>query len=378
MKKHLIVAAVAAAVAVPAAAQVTVYGIIDQGFTGIDRDVTVQATGVTTTDKQKASATGSVYSTQRIGFRGEEDLGGGLKASFVYEFGVNKNDTTFGSEVTSASTAADVSAAPYSVDGGSDTAAPLNARVATIGVSGGFGSVTIGRQAPVTEAAWGVGDVGGSNNVIGRAYTSGGKLNNSRSDRLIKYVSPAFSGFRATLEMADGTNERGGTASTSINKQKETGMGIAYSGGPLNVTVAQTKEKGTLAGAEVAGARLEQRVLGANYNLGMARVFATMFDAYSESAAGAKTNDKDGYELGLSVPMGAITLNASILRSSTKNTTTLENDVNGHQLAALYALSKRTTLYAVLGNDETKVASGTTTNSKTERDQIAIGLRHSF
>ena len=75
MKKHLIAAAVAAAVAVPAVAQVTVYGLFDAAYTDIK---TTTAAAVTT--KTNDYVDSGRMSGSRLCFRGAEDLGGGLKA----------------------------------------------------------------------------------------------------------------------------------------------------------------------------------------------------------------------------------------------------------------------------------------------------------
>ncbi|MFP5413339.1 MAG: porin, partial [Gammaproteobacteria bacterium] len=93
MKKSLLALAVLGAFAGAAAAQtnVTLYGIADAGI------------GWTDTDKANADGIARVVSgtqsTSRFGIRGSEDLGGGLKATFNIEAGVNWDtgaaDSTF-------------------------------------------------------------------------------------------------------------------------------------------------------------------------------------------------------------------------------------------------------------------------------------------
>jgi len=318
MKKHLIAAAVAAAVAVPAAAQVTVYGVLDAGYS--DTDTNTNGTSVTVS----TTSNGGNYTSQRLGFKGSEDLGGGLKANFVYELGIDDSDGN-------ASTTA--------VDGGTDTADSLSTRLAMVGISGGFGAINFGRQGTAVEAAWSAGDVGGGNNFIGRAYTSSTKLNNSRSDGLISYTLPTMAGLTVTIQHGRRDNE--GTAFTTSDKQSENGVSIRYSAGPLTAVLGQSSEKTTLDGATVA--QPKQMVLGANYNLGMAKAFLTYMSAEDKSTAGAAINDKDAVEVGISIPFGATTINASMFTGENKATTTTTDDLSGYQIGLLHAPSKRTT-----------------------------------
>ena len=77
MKKHLIAAAVAAAVAVPAMAQnVTMDGVIDSMYGSVDRGGTAAITG------KFVGVVANVFATSQMNIRGTEDLGGGVKAGF--------------------------------------------------------------------------------------------------------------------------------------------------------------------------------------------------------------------------------------------------------------------------------------------------------
>jgi len=90
MKKSLF--AIAAATAFVGAAQaqssVTVYGILDVGYAGANQRVATPA-GVVTKGTASQFQSGGAESTNRIGFRGTEDLGGGTTASFVFESNLN-------------------------------------------------------------------------------------------------------------------------------------------------------------------------------------------------------------------------------------------------------------------------------------------------
>ena len=365
MKKHLIAAAVAGALAVPAMAQVTVYGVIDQGYTSTEVKETTTVSGVSTsaTTKTATSGNGGAYTSQRLGFKGEEDLGGGMKVAFNYELGLGDRDgVDSGSDITG------------------DTVRQLN-----LGISGGFGTFRMGRMSTQADASLGAGDVGGGNNFAGRLYTSGVKLNNSRSDRLLEYTTPAMGGLSVAVQYGTRKVDTGATGTaTSTTSHKETGLGVKYAAGPLNVMLGYVSE--TVKTAGVKGKDPEQISLGASYNLGMAKAFFTYVDgetsdsAFSFLSGATKTNTK-GMEIGAAIPLGATTLQVSYFDAEATeklNTTSVKADVDGYQIAALYALSKRTTAYAVYGNSDAKVGVSATTTVKDDTEVMGFGIRHSF
>jgi predicted porin len=365
MKKHLIAAAVAGALAVPAMAQVTVYGVIDQGYTSTEEKNTETVSGVSTSEATKTatSGNGSAYSSQRLGFKGSEDLDGGMKAFFVYEIGLGDRD-----------------GADSGKDIWADTVRQLN-----LGISGGFGAIKLGRMGTQADASLGAGDVGGGNNFIGRLYTSGLKLNNSRSDRLIEYTTPTMSGLKVAVQYGTRKVDESATGTaTSTTSHKETGVGVSYSAGPLNVKLGYVSEKVKTAG--VKGSDPEQISLGANYNLGMAKVFFLYMDGETSDSnfdlldGATKTNTK-GMEIGAAIPLGKLTAQVSYFDAEGKeklNTTSVKGDLDGFQIAALYALSKRTTAYAVYGSQDAKVRESATTTYKSDTEVMGFGIRHKF
>ena len=126
MKKTLIATAVSAALMAPVAAQadVTVYGRIHQGI-----QITSPEVGDSTTD--------FVGIVSRFGIKASSDLGNGVTASAQYEFGTTSDRNNHGKKAVEKAT-----------DGSlwyKDSSGITN-RIATVGVSSGFGSVTLGNQ----------------------------------------------------------------------------------------------------------------------------------------------------------------------------------------------------------------------------------------
>jgi predicted porin len=229
-------------------------------------------------------------------------------------------------------------------------------------------------------------------------------LNNSRSDRLINYVSPAFSGFRIHAAYGERDNENvqdfaavasaGGPSTPSSSK--ETGLGLQYSAGALNAFVGYSKEEIRRNGARLVGGSgtaqtatakagsstvnkvgsdPKQLVIGANYNFKVARAFVTYAAAEDTNEAGNKINDKDVMELGVAIPFGKTTLQLSAFDGENKASTAAADltDISGYQVGVLHAFSKRTTGYVVYGASESKVPA-----TKTETEQFGFGVRHSF
>jgi predicted porin len=160
MQKKLIALAVAGLVSAPAFAQsnVTIYGSIDYGYT-------VQNKNVEKGVRSRQGLDSSVSKANRIGFKGTEDLGNGLKAVFVLETGLN---------------------------GDAGSMFKDNNRQSFAGLAGGFGTVAFGRQYTPQHLFTGVVDPFG-NNGIG----AGGNalVKDKRLDNLVAYISPTWGGF---------------------------------------------------------------------------------------------------------------------------------------------------------------------------------------
>ena len=360
MKKHLIAAAVAAAVVAPAFAQnVTLYGRIDGGYTNNE---------YTTTTGSKVKSSGVDYSTftsSRIGITGTEDLGGGLKASFTMEGEVAQGET--------ASTTATVG---YSNLG---FGRQLNASI-----SGGFGSVLVGKTDSMYKAVFDAFDAGYSNNMpgaadglVGDTTADATALGNhlARRDVTIRYTSPAMSGFSISAGMTERTTDTAGAAS-KVEDNSGYEIGVRYSAGPLSAAIAY-RDADTKAATIAPATNFSEESLGVglSYDFGVATVFAQYFDhERQEEGTGAVKKTDELMAIGVRVPLGATTLFASYTDGEYKNGTVAKTDLKGYQVGAKYDLSKRTYLYAAYGDQERK-RTGVT---KAERDEFGIGIAHHF
>ncbi len=341
MKKTLVaVAAIFAATG--AMAQATLFGNIDQAYT--KSTTTVDATQTASTAGMSSYQMGS----SAIGVKGEEDLGGGLKASFLHEMGVNTETNT--TEIT---------------------------RQSYVGLSGNFGAVRLGKQysaaffnllsADPFGATGGTGALYVTNILVGNGA---GADNPLRQDGAIQYELPTFvPGLRAVV-----TKVFAGTDTTDGSTPKtgdSTGYGLVYASGPFNIgytTDSITAQEIAVTGVTVEdSSKTKLNTLALGYDLGVAKV--TFSDAKIMNAnQGAETT-----MYGITVPMGALSLIAS--QSNGKIVLTAGNTtLKGTQYGANYALSKRTIAYFHANNS----TSTTVANEVTKVKGFGLGVHHSF
>jgi len=268
MKKTLIALATVAVTGV-ASAQMTVYGVLDSGIT--------QTNGTTT-------FTSGVNGSPRIGFKGSEDLGNGLKAAFVIETGFNM---------------------------GSETATSIGDRGARLAVTGSFGTVEIGSSilsaSFFTKAAF---DVTGTNSYSIGSY--GGATRNDKSINYTNSFGPVTA--RASFTLND---DNAGAGATDI--------GLVYAAGPLAVGYSTSSATGKTSGT----------MMGASYDLGVAKVAASQVK--SLVATGTAQETTTAFEV--AVPVGSASV--QFQNSKAKNTS-----VKTNMLAVEYPLSKATKLTA--------------------------------
>ena len=376
MQKKLIAVAIAGLMSGAAFAQsnVSIYGRMDVGYLNQDTDT---RTAANVKSSSNASTTGFGYgalTTSRIGFKGTEDLGNGMKANFNLEYllgDTNKMGTDTGADLAAGATS-------------------LATRYSTIGLSSAsWGSFDLGRQISAIESAWSVGSAGAQNNAVGSLYGDT-RLTDARTDEALTYTSPMMSGFQVKLQYGNGQTDNSAIAFGEANHTRW-GTALTYSNGPLNAAFGYQHESTEVAGATAllnTDRDLSQWNLAANYNFGIAKVFGLYTRGHSEAgyanaalniiAADGEIDRRSAWELGVNVPVGPVVLIASYYRATTdfdRLAGATDADTDGYQLAALYPLSKRTIAYAAYGSSDTDHS---TTVRNYSRDQYTVGLRHDF
>ena len=367
MKKHLIAAAVAGALAVPAMAQVTVSGTLDvRAFNNAKTTATGAGVTTTTSTKTVGNANGldtggqDGWSTSQLVFSASEDLGGGLKATAVL------------SHRASAPT------------GGV-------ARDRYIDLAGGFGAVRIGRFNSAITANYltlsGIPTTGNAGHTYGfvtsgfgsGANTEPGDFERGDANNL-QYTTPNFGGIVATVGMRNVSTDASATAGKTKSAQSQATVG--YSAGPLALGLGFGSREVT---AENVAGKDEADLMwvAGSYNLSMAKVSLSHGTREHDDTTGGGVSVKDMdatvTTVAVSVPMGAITLHAFVYDGEDERSAGTATGVNlkGHQLGVQYALSKRTFAYLVAGEDRT-TRSGTSTEALAKTTQTGMGISHSF
>lgn len=344
MKKNLIALAVLAASGVASAqSSVTLYGLADV-YVGSTK-VKTTVGGATTSLRQSVVDSGG-FNTSRFGLKGSEDLGGGLKANFLLESGVDISTGAANNYVN-----------PYT----GATSASVWGRQSWVGVSGGFGEVRLGKMWTPYDEVKGSGAAAFDANIFAPATNVW--VSNSYQDRpgnAIYYATPNVSGFSAAALYSLGENK---TATASAGKIAS--VNVQYAGGPIAAALAyQTEKQG---GASLNPTKKFTQLNG-SYDFGAAKLLA----AYGHVKV---DNDKaNEYQIGVDVPLGgAFTVSGGYAHSKI---TTAGGDVksNGIGLAGKYDLSKRTFAYA--GLQMAKNDAGTLGTVKT--NTYAAGIQHKF
>lgn len=336
MKKSLIALAVLAASGVAMAqSSVTMFGIVDVGVGHISAGDSV--TGVTQ----------SGLSSSRLGFRGTEDLGGGLKAGFWLEGAISPDSGS-------------------GAGGGASGPGFEFKRRSTVQLAGNFGEVRLGRELTAGYLDTSSYDPSGQ---VGIAAVQG--LATSRVSNGISYHSPNMSGFTGFLHYGFGEVAGDNSANRYL------GASVAYNNGPLSLALATDK----LGGATGAAPSRKTWSLGGSYDLGMVKpAFLYMNNKNSDDS-----NKYNVFMLAATAPVGPGSLWASFTRYDVK---AVDADSNAFALGYTYNLSKRTALYGVfahLSNDDasarTLTTGGLPTVGTPAGDNVSgyqFGIRHAF
>jgi predicted porin len=348
-----LLAAVAGSVGAPALAQstVTVYGLLDVAMTSVDN---VAGARTRTLDN-------GAWQSSRIGFRGTEDLGGGLRALFTIESSIG-------------------------VDVGS-SGNPFWGRQSFVGLGGSWGTVTLGRQydfvyylADGRVVAGGLesavaGGPGGSAGSVTPLDLHAGGVRYDNSMKWTRKFGPVGVGLMLGLGQ-----EKAIVGSTD----KMTSTTVTYSANGLDVGLAWVKDNYNAASSgnnanEVATAK-------ATYQLGDWLLLGNVTTGKSRNTRARHKPVEVGFMYSIK-PLWAAGVTLS--RASVTNAAGAQTHINRVLVGTTYDLSKRTLLYAVGGYAKSANAAvyrghvgapggAAAPSSDDTQSTVRIGIRHSF
>ena len=447
MKKSLLAVAAMTAFAGAAQAQssVTVYGILDVGYVGSSYKGTGGAVnaasegngavpGSVTTNAVSNSIGQSAESTSRLGFKGSEDMGGGLSAIFTVEVGLSPNQNT-------------------QLAWNRQTFAGLNKK--------GLGTVTIGNQYTPIFDVQSITDAAGNNNLVGNAVYSGslqsttgtfnggmapwngaanGAVTNSTSAGMTAmssaYVTRASNALKIQSERVGGVagqlyysqsnssstqyglnyagssatnpNVGGGVANNTVigtnldyvwNKLQVVAAYQAfraYDPSAGNAGVALTAAMTTIANGTPSSIGLNsldnQAYAAATYDFGILKAYLQWGNRKVTSIQDASwTSSRQAQQIGVKgnlTPTITAYATAGMGNSALFGQSIGKQNFRTFQIGSDYFLSKRTNLYVAYGSYNQSSAgggstAGTTSNSfaatqSTSGANYALGLRHTF
>lgn len=365
MKKTLAAVAVLGAFAGSAlAADVQLYGIVDEGFAygHVDLDGTADAT-------DSFSLESGMQSGSRFGFKGTEDLGNGLTVGFVLENG-------------------------FSADTGAEKGEFFD-RESSLFLEGAFGKIAVGHIGSINNgtsswaqigalSAFGTSSWGGYSAQIGSTASTAGLW-----DNMIAYQTPNFAGFTVYAQYAMGTNGEENESSSD----RYYALGAKYANGPLTLfaSVDSTNYKSDTV-ADVDDSLTV--TFGGNYNFEVATVFfgAQYFDEVAtfgdlvgakDVAFGAEKIKGYGLNLSTAIPMmgGKMMAGLGYVDAEAADSQTSNAEFQRYVVSVGYdyPFSKRTDVYAAANYMQDSVDYG---NDTADRDPsaftIGVGLRHKF
>jgi len=319
MQKKIIALAIAGLASTAAFAQsnVTIYGRADLGM--VDRGGN---SGAVNDVKRKYEMASGVQSGSRIGFKGSEDLGNGLKAIFEMEYGISMDQNTGGNQ-----------------------AATWTNRHSYVGLTGNFGTVIGGHLDGVRYGVFNAFDPFAGGTVGNFTQMT---IQVDRASNAVAYVSPKFAGFGVVLAYAtaiDAVEASGnGIAGTAFNDNSlQTIMGT-YDNGPISARldyeqVNPTNKEGKTWVATGA----------ASYDFGVVKVSALYDQIKSNIGTAGQTLNQQAWFVGLKAPVGKFTLKAVGGQLRDKLEGHDDHDAWKVGLGTDYSLSKRTNLYATYG-----------------------------
>lgn len=373
MNKKIIALAIGGLVSGAVAAQtnVTIYGVVDAGYVYGSGNA---GSGMGTY-KFSGIASG-IAAGNRLGFRGEEALGNGLKAVFTLEYGLD-------------------------IDGNQGIGTGgLNARQQFVGLSSAkLGTVALGRQyspgfnAAARNDALDATDMSIQSSLSAlNGYTvtpnSPARFNNS-----VTYTSNNYSGLTFSAIYGFGESNLGGYNNASVSDNGKAGLGLNYANGPVNLDlVYQTRQNVNIAypNPPGMGKDINEWYIGGNYDFKVVKVFASYqaLDNKNNLIGAGSVDDSALWTLGVSAPVGPGTAALSYGKATTDRRNASDGESWGAGVMYTYPLSKRTAVYGaysyfdnnrhVIVPGQTIIVPGQIGAANESNYTLGAGLMHSF
>ena len=407
MKKSLLAVAAMTAFAGAAHAQssVTIYGVLDESYSSLKQ--TDRASLNKTTQGLKDSA----WTSNRLGFQGSEDLGGGSSTVFTVESGLAvANAGPEGAGLGNTGANSNFGTAPFT-----------NVRQAFLGVKNTkFGQLTAGYQY-TQEYFQRITNIGGSANTLGIAATSsnGGIAVASRGtiDQYngFRYESPAYMGaqFVAMVGTVNLTQQAGygATAATYTGQslyvpgvdpaaaitQNGTAQsyGIQWTQGKAQATVSMSRENAfnaasynyllgvnaaTTVGTVSAYNTSQTNVTASgSYDFGIVKLMGLAANRRLTNTSTSVITNVDMYNIGAFVPVTPTIKLGTNYAYAHQGASGLDTKNQAVQASVQYSLSKRSTAYLLASRAFSSAMAGTITNTTvTSANQYVAGFMHSF
>lgn len=352
-KKNVVAAAALTLLAVAAHAQVTVYGNLD---VSVGRKQELNK-GVVSGDKYAKDSRTAVDSNDMtdsfIGFKGQEDLGGGLKAVFKLE-------------------------SQLALDSGATEGSTFWNRNAYVGLAGDFGALNLGQFENLFKLE------GGAFNPFGNSRTFSATDRNTIAgtdswSNGIGYVSPNLGGL--TLSAQYSAREQA-TATPTLYSAGAYAVSANFVAGPLALSAVygDVRNPNVTTGSIGSAAKARSALLGVSYDFGVVKLFGQ----YSQDKFTVKTLSGESkgkfYQIGAAIP---VTTDGAVLVSygDRKDTTDgLEgaDKIRSLSLGYTHNLSKRTNVYGALINERTTDGLAQAPDLKGTTNSFAVGVRHAF
>lgn len=359
--KTLLSAVALSATAVPglpafAQSSLTVFGVID---------ATVQHASQGGASVNRLNGSGG-NQISRLGFRGVEDLGGGLSAGFVLDMGLNVDTGTGGVTSANNQTAAASSGLAFN-------------RRSTVSLSSTrWGEMRLGRD--FTPTYWnltlfdpfGTAGAGSAANIIQGSLSKVSTVQTAlRASNSVGYFLPSMSGFYGQLMYAMGENGSGAPNGTSKDGNY-TGLRVGYAAGPLNVAIAHGRT--SLASGDVSTTNA-----GLAYDFKVARPMLQLFQDRKDGVAAPSRSS--GFLVGAQFPAGPGYIPVSYSRIG--DNAAVERKATQLAIGYVYNLSRRTAVYTTfsrIGNAGGAALSGGGVPGVANAAWRGtdIGIRHTF